>query len=599
MKWRNKGYTLKTQLTLTFMVMSVFALAVSSVFVYRNVIGMLQRNSEKSTIQLFRQAEYSIKLIRDEVDRVSKSIILDARIQRLLDVGAYADYEKVSSARDVIDYFDQIINNNQDIDSIYLFNEHDQMIEDSRTRGNFTTTSLFYHTDTYLRSKNNFPKLTWVGANKPYYQLVAGKTDSSPNIISAARGVKSLTQQTQSGTIVVNINQATLSAIYGNLSSSTRNRLLLLDEYGTVISSTEPQELGTKKANFMNLIDGDLFGSKIVEENGSKWQLVYYRISDSDWTLARLIPTKEFYQNASTLQKIMLAIFSISLAVSLLISYYWIRKITTPLRLLSNSMKEIEKGQLEQTVASSSHNELGMLIRRFNQMSRSIVELVKENKRIEQEARNLEIQSLQSQINPHFLYNTLNTIKSMAIVAKATNVAESITALGNILRPIFKNPSLFTVVQEELQFAVYYAQIMNVRYGTMINVTTDVDQELLDDPIPRFLFQPLLENSFLHGFARRPIGSIRIEGKEENDLLVFTVTDTGEGMSGEKVEQLMRRLAQSDPRQEVESEEGIGLTNVNRRIKLHYGSISYGLEIASTVNEGTTVVIRLRANQKS
>jgi len=236
----------------------------------------------------------------------------------------------------------------------------------------------------------------------------------------------------------------------------------------------------------------------------------------------------------------------------------------------------------------ASNQEMSLLIEQFNSMSNGILELITKNEEAEKEKRQLEIEALQSQINPHFLFNTLNTVKWMAAVADAPNIMECMTNLGNMLRPIYYHPSLLWSIEEEIDFVKNYVNIMNYRFGEEISFHFDVSEACIDCQTLRFIIQPLVENALIYGKLKK--GIVRVSVLESEGDIILTVEDTKGGMSQEKMEEIrcMLRLQTTDPH----TIKGIGLYNVNKRILLNFGD-QYGISLRSEEGIGTQVSIRI------
>ena len=231
-------------------------------------------------------------------------------------------------------------------------------------------------------------------------------------------------------------------------------------------------------------------------------------------------------------------------------------------------------------------------------MMERIQQLVAANESYAEEKRLLEMETLQSQINPHFLYNSLTTIRWMAAMARAENVCQALFALGNIIRPVFSQPGIFWSLDTEQTFVRNFVDIMDYRFGIKTECSFAIPEKLLERPVLRFILQPLVENSFQHGLqtdmdaGRR--GAIHIRARQEDSWLDIYVQDNGQGMGEQSLALLNERLQKgaTDP-PAAEPRTGIGLSNVNRRILLQYGEGS-GLSVWSQAGQGTTVRIRMR-----
>ncbi|MFD0712075.1 sensor histidine kinase [Paenibacillus sp. GCM10027626] len=581
--------SLRTSLSLSFMIMSMAVLVVSAVMIYFGVLDILQKRSEQSTLRLFQQLENSVEASRQEVDKVSKLFLLDPGIQEYLDVSTSSPADSVNLTNKVMERTSIILKNYEHISSIYLFTNFGTVVGVDAHATVYLTDAAkqhwFYVTSLYNQAQEAFPRLIWLGATKAkdFQNYVYRPEDELPVLLSSMRGVKSIMKNDQAGTLVVNMNQQVLAATYNKLSGEPGSEMYIYDQKGIIISHTDTSRLGQKVPDsLLDRVAGS-FGSFSAED----MQAVYYRLGDTGWTVIKLVPISEFVKDIWTLRYTMIGIITVALAAALLISYYWIRKLTKPLKQLSQGMLEMEKGNLGIKLNSTANNELGMLARGFNRMSESISNLIDENRRAEEQKAKLEIRMLQSQIQPHFLYNTLNTIKWMAVVIKADNIAGSLTTLASLLKPIFNRSDLMWTFREETGYIDNYVKLMNMRYGGGIQIEWQLNETILHCQVLRFILQPIVENAIIHGIeAKNYTGSIHIAAAEKEGTITLAVSDTGGGMTAERLHLLRNVLDGADS-----PTFGIGLQNVNKRIQLHFGP-HYRLEADSSPGEGTTITLK-------
>ncbi len=292
------------------------------------------------------------------------------------------------------------------------------------------------------------------------------------------------------------------------------------------------------------------------------------------------------------------------------------RSVAQPVQSLSTAMKIVEQGNLsvrcDEPTNAFSDLDLILLIRQFNSMVSRIEKLTDE--RVEQERllRVAEIKNLQAQISPHFLYNTLNSIKSMAKFAHSPEIVKMVTNLGKLLREsIISDNGLYTdyySIEKSLELVQNYFDIESMRWENKFDFVEEIDPELLSYPIPRLVLQPVVENALVHGLEEKTgRGKLVIKGffdeKENDDRdIVFVIQDDGDGIKDNKLNCLRNKL-NSDSDENIQTEEeqklgcnGIALVNTNKRLKLLYGE-GYGLSIDSKPGEGTTVTIRLKENE--
>ena len=248
----------------------------------------------------------------------------------------------------------------------------------------------------------------------------------------------------------------------------------------------------------------------------------------------------------------------------------------------------------------SREDEIGLLVSRFNQMSVEIKHLVEENTRMEEKKREAQIQILKAQINPHFLYNTLNTVKWMALVKGETDMADCVSALGDLISPVFKDGRDKWTLEEEQEYITNYGKIMNYRYGEQTNIEFSIPLELSDILVPKFVLQPIVENAFLYGRKdEKEKLRIRISAEEKIERiprLLLTVTNDGPGLKKEE----LRRLRQSLESEESKEERShIGLKNIYQRLKLLYGE-DFSMKIESEAEKrGFLVELNIPASREA
>ena len=205
----------------------------------------------------------------------------------------------------------------------------------------------------------------------------------------------------------------------------------------------------------------------------------------------------------------------------------------------------------------------------FNEMSTSIKDLFERNEANESEKRSLEFEALRWQINPHFIYNTLNTIKWMAAINKADNIVDSVVTLSDCLEPIFRKHDIMCTMEDEAEYIKNYIKIMNYRFAGRFKYCVNIPEELMQLHIIRFILQPVVENSIAHGLINKIKGEIDIMAWKQEQILWVQVEDDGEGMSDSVLGEIRQALNSTEAACKKESQ-GIGLSNVNQRIKLHF-----------------------------
>lgn len=333
------------------------------------------------------------------------------------------------------------------------------------------------------------------------------------------------------------------------------------------------------------------------------WQTVHSRnreylvgaksISNSDWTLVLSVPYSDVEQLSSRPAQLMLLVFLLMTPLPPLLAFFVSRSATKRIRNLIINMDRVVQGDFSETLDPGSPDELGRLTERFNFMTREIEQLLDDKYELGQEVKSLELKALQAQINPHFLYNTLDLINWMAVRRNAKEIEELVNALSTFYKLSLSRGEDTVTLREELEHARTYVYIQNMRYDNAVDFSVEVPDELLSLPVLKLVVQPLVENAIFHGIMMKPEerGAIRISaGLEGNDLLI-RVSDDGVGMTAEQLRTIR------DGTLRARDFHGYGVKNIHNRLELRYGP-GYGLRFVSSPENGTAAVICIPASAK-
>lgn len=343
-----------------------------------------------------------------------------------------------------------------------------------------------------------------------------------------------------------------------------------------------------------NLADGNKYEDNIqIWENDVQivtsllretiFQYLYYEIKDIQKSRAEY---QDFF--VEMIRFSVIAFAGIVILTSLL-SYFIPRSITHPIRKLSEVTNQVARGNLSVRSDLNAGAEVGMLSDSLNTMIDKINELLEQVKKEQIRLRKAEFELLQAQINPHFLYNTLDTIVWLAESGEQKQVVSMVGSLSEFFRMSLNQGKDIVSIREELQHVRSYLEIQQVRYQDILEYEIHIQEELYKYLIPKITIQPLVENALYHGIKnKRGQGRIVITGKMERDCFVIQVQDNGIGMNEERLKQVRDRIYYKVP----SSKDIYGLYNVNERIRLNFGEM-FGISIESTYGEGTTVNIRL------
>lgn len=316
----------------------------------------------------------------------------------------------------------------------------------------------------------------------------------------------------------------------------------------------------------------------------------YQKQAVSGLIFFQILPISDLNLNHGVIRGTIALIFFFCLAIGLTLSWFISRQLSAPVSHLKKRLELISRGNFETDPSIETDDEIGSIGKQINQMSERISDLLETRVQSEKEKRDLEIKMLQAQINPHFLYNTLDSIKWIATMQKNSGIVSVVTALSSLLKNMAKGFNEKVTLRQELDFLQNYVIIEKIRYVELFDVNVEIDQETLyDAKIIKLTLQPIVENAIFNGIEPSGRdGLIQIHIFTENDILYITIRDNGIGISPENIEKLLTdtsRITRSNM-------SGIGLPNVDRRLKLVYGD-EYGLKLESRLDRYTLVTITL------
>ncbi|MEK3723018.1 sensor histidine kinase [Paenibacillus sp. FSL H8-0034] len=314
-----------------------------------------------------------------------------------------------------------------------------------------------------------------------------------------------------------------------------------------------------------------------------------YKLPNFDWKLIMLYDQSLLKDRLSQAQNSLFLISGLFAALFIILMFFFSMMITKPLSKLAHSIQVLDSGNLEVRVLLSGAYEIKLLTKHFNQMVLRLRDSIERNKVERRKKEIARFQALQAQINPHFLFNTLNTIKWTAYMSEAPHVAEMVSKLGRLLEKSFQQHGDLVTIREEVEHLELYLDLQNMRFNNNYTLHLEMPDFLMEKCVPKLTLQPIVENSIRHGFEDGSVqGEIRLKGNIEGTSFQLVIEDNGAGMKSQSTELL---LEHSEGPAEFQFS-GIGLKNVHDRIQLHYGK-EYGLSISSQIGVGTAVSILL------
>lgn len=411
--------------------------------------------------------------------------------------------------------------------------------------------------------------------------------DSYKWVITLSRAVKGVSTEPEKGIFFIDLNYESISNLCNANSIGNKGYIFIIDEKGNIVYHPNQQLMfgGLKSENITEIMNTDK-DSIII--NSGKDEIIY-TMSKSDktgWTIVGATYGKELLEGEGRVRSIYILATMILLIGVIIISGFISREITKPIRNLTHSMALVEKGQFNMaSVDITTNNELGSLTESFNSMTERIDSLMKANVQEQRAKRKSELRALQAQINPHFLYNTLDSIIWMSEAGRNEEVVLMTSALAKLFRQSISNEKEEVLIREEIDYVKNYLVIQKMRYKDKLDYDFEIDSDILNVNIIKFALQPLVENAIYHGLKYKDSkGSILIKGYSRGEDVFLQVIDDGIGMKREQVEHIF------DDKEHSHKTNGVGVNNVKNRLNLYYGK-GYGLFFTSEEDKGTIATI--------
>lgn len=393
------------------------------------------------------------------------------------------------------------------------------------------------------------------------------------------------------GAVRVDLEASALASVVQQVSLGAQGQLLVVTPDGAVVYPIDPLDGTAALAREIASHRGTAsLGRLTLDVRGAALLATYNRSLQSGWIVAGVVPEDRLLSGANHLRTLILTVAVLCILAGALCATLVVGKLTGPIRQLRGAMRLVEdRVDLDTRIRVHTEDEVGQLAHGFNAMLDEIRRLVDDVLRAQIHEREAELQALQTQINPHFLYNTLESINMLALTHGDRDISRMVTALGRLLRLTISAPGVLIPLRSELEYVNHYLVVQRMRYGERISMKVDVDEALLDNLLPKLTLQPIVENALYHGLEpKRGQGRVRVYARSTVDVFHIVVADDGVGMDAETLASVQRGLREDAPR----GGRSVGLANVQQRLKL-YGGRQFGLTVRSAPGQGTEVTITM------
>lgn len=530
------------------------------------------------------------------VNRVDSSMEVYLRnIMKLSDTIYYGIIKNTNLSEDSIgEKLTLLYNNNKEqVSNIALISKEGEpisVVPAARFRKNFKAEDEEWFVNALNKTEN-------IHFTLPHVQKMFEKGDNSYNwVISMSRAVEiTVGGSTEQAVLLIEMAYQGLEEVLDEVTLGNGGYIYLMDSNGDIIWHPKFELIASCRVKENNLVAaGYDDGSREEVFNGTRQTVVTKTVGYTGWKLVGVIKGTGISLNMLKTRLFIVFVILLIIFIVILINSYISFRVTNPIRELEKSVKALEEGNLDADIYMGGSYEVQHLGKSVQDMKFRIKGLMQDIVNEHEEKRKSEFDSLQAQINPHFLYNTLDIIVWQIENEKQSEAVHTVTALARFFRLSLGKGKNIVTVKDEIDHVKNYLMIQHMRFKNKFDYEFDIAEDVLELPSLKLMLQPLVENAIYHGMEFMDgDGMIMVKAWRKEDELYLSVADNGLGMTEDKVEMILTGKSTSGNGRGS----GIGVKNVNERIKLYFGE-AYGLTIDSEPDEGTTVIIHLPAKDE-
>lgn len=530
------------------------------------------------------------------VNRVDSSMEVYLRnIMKLSDTIYYGIIKNANLSEDSIgEKLTLLYNNNKEqVSNIALISKEGEpisVVPAARFRKNFKAEDEEWFVNALNKTEN-------IHFTLPHVQKMFEKGDNSYNwVISMSRAVEiTVGGSTEQAVLLIEMAYQGLEEVLDEVTLGNGGYIYLMDSNGDIIWHPKFELIASGRVKENNLVAaGYDDGSREEVFNGTRQTVVTKTVGYTGWKLVGVIKGTGISLNMLKTRLFIVFVILLIIFIVILINSYISFRVTNPIRELEKSVKALEEGNLDADIYMGGSYEVQHLGKSVQDMKFRIKGLMQDIVNEHEEKRKSEFDSLQAQINPHFLYNTLDIIVWQIENEKQSEAVHTVTALARFFRLSLGKGKNIVTVKDEIDHVKNYLMIQHMRFKNKFDYEFDIAEDVLELPSLKLMLQPLVENAIYHGMEFMDgDGMIMVKAWRKEDELYLSVADNGLGMTEDKVEMILTGKSTSGNGRGS----GIGVKNVNERIKLYFGE-AYGLTIDSEPDEGTTVIIHLPAKDE-
>ena len=578
---RFQDISIKRKLYLCIVIFIIIPLLFAGFFLNRYFSDYTVNRSCDSLLQILKQSSLGFEFMIGKIENLSLLLIGNDDIQNFTRKDFFTDSEEAFFKFRVSIWLNEHLGTLPEVESLSINKENRIIFQYGKT---------VLHNDPDLLDKST--EMEGLGFWSEDY--ITEYIKDSGNAVSFYRGIFDFMQLGNPLAVMkINVSEAFIRSLYQNVNTYDGGKIFVTNAKNTIISSIHTEDIGQnitgESYSKENAVDS--YGYIVRNSGIPDSTVLYYDIPGTQWRLIESIPTHLLVPSMQSANIVLTASIGLCILFGLIFSLVQNRFVSHPIENLLKEMEKIEQGNFDVKVHRDSQDEIGQLNRRFNKMSVRLKRLINDVYISKIKQRESELNTLESQINPHFLYNTLDSIRWVAVKNRDYETSDQLEALSELFRQILRKGRDIVTIKEEIELLETYMYLQKAKYRDRIQMRTDIDKELMSCRIPKLILQPLVENSIVHGLeSKENEGMIFITIKEEDGCILLTVEDNGIGTDENEIRKMLAS--------EEETHNVFALKNIDQRVKIVFGE-EYGLTFSSQMNSGTCVETRIPMNRET
>lgn len=559
-------YSLRSKFILSTMVISLISLLITSIFSYIGYSNILNNKISDVTETLLSTINWNLSIMVNDVRDISNIIQDTKEVQQVLSGEVDTQQSHFEHKRLIRNLVTNITTTKEFINMVYFGNENYEYFQQSSSPGESFTLDFDHilKSGIYEKMKENNQQGVWLH----------GEDLNLPgnNLLVFARPIINLNTLEEIGILIVGVNESVFETMLNIKNQENSTIAVASTDY--LMYSSQKSILQDDILKTLQTFSKEGNSIKLIGEE--KYLVNYITNQFTQWKIIAMMPYDSVMKETNALSKIAFALIGFSLLLSIFIAITISNRVTRQFRMITQVFDDINCKRPVPIFYFNERDEIGQLgiecvklFRKNEELNKNLYEaMIKE--------KEAELMVLQAQINPHFLYNTLDSIFWMAETAKCHNISKMVLSLSKIFRLSLNNGQKITTIKKEMEHINFYLEIQNLRYRGKFDTIINIDPNIVNKSIIRLIVQPIVENSIYHGLEPKPdSGLITINGALIDNVIHITVSDDGIGFDSSNI-----------------TREGYALRNIDERIKLFYGN-EYGITVESKKQVGTTVTIRI------